>query len=340
MRVQDRDTAIYAALDLGTSNCRLLVAMPDGDGFRVMDSFSRIVRLGEGLQATGRLSEAAMQRTMDALHDCAAKLAYRRPAQIMAVATEACRRASNAADFLDRVRRETGLAIRVISAREEAELVMRSCATLIQPAARRVLLFDIGGGSTELAWAQPVGGDVMPRLAGTISLPFGVISLHDAWKDSACTRDGFSAMVDDMAAHLAAFEAVHCIRREIRNTAMQMIGASGTMTMLAGLALQLPRYRRDQVDGQVIARDALYDAIAQAREMGLAGLAEHPCIGPHRADLVLSGCAIFAAICRIWPVGHVTIADRGLRDGMLLRQMRNATTSIGATRSDAEWQSA
>jgi exopolyphosphatase/guanosine-5'-triphosphate,3'-diphosphate pyrophosphatase len=318
----------YAALDLGTNNCRLLIGAPTGAGFRVVDSFSRIVRLGEGLAATGRLSEAAMDRALAALAACADKLGRRPVRRLHAVATEACRRAANGAAFLARVGAETGLRPRVISAREEAELAMESCAPLLEEEDRRALLFDIGGGSTEIAWIRVPPrhargpGRPQAELIGTVSLPLGVVTLAERAGDSCFTQRGFEAVVDEVEAHLRAFDAVHCIGQEIRGGGVRLIGTSGTVTTLAGVVLALPRYRRPLVDGRRLDAGAADQALGELFALGRAGLAAHPCVGPDRVEFVLPGCAIYAAIRRVWPVPTLTVADRGLREGMLLRMIR------------------
>jgi exopolyphosphatase / guanosine-5'-triphosphate,3'-diphosphate pyrophosphatase len=311
----------FAALDLGTNNCRMLVAAPSGDGFRVLDSFSRIVRLGEGLHSTGRLSADAMERALAALHACAARLERRPVRRLRAIATEACRRAANGAAFLARVKHETGLEVGVISSREEAELALESCAPLLAGWGRRALLFDIGGGSTELAWVR-LDPNGRAELIGYASLPLGVVTLAERFGEAGFDPDGFEAMVDDVAARLESFEAVHCIAREIRNGGVQLLGTSGTVTTLAGVALELPRYRRPLVDGTVLTADAAQQALADLRALGRAGLEAHPCVGPERVDFVLPGCAVFAALVRTWPAPRVIVADRGLREGMLLRMIR------------------
>lgn len=318
----------YAALDLGTNNCRLLIGAPIAGGFRVVDSFSRIVRLGEGLATTGRLADAAMDRALAALGACADKLGRRPLRGFTAVATEACRRAANGAAFLARVEAETGIRPRIISAREEAELAMESCAPLIEEEDRRVLLFDIGGGSTEIAWVRVAhrGGrhaHAETQLIGTVSLPLGVVTLAERAGLSCFTLDGFEAVVDEVAAQLARFDAVHAIGREIRAGGVRLIGTSGTVTTLAGVALALPRYRRPLVDGRTLDAGAADQALGDLFALGRDGLAAHPCVGPERVEFVLPGCAIYAAIRRIWPVPTLTVADRGLREGMLLRMMRS-----------------
>ena len=310
----------FAALDLGTNNCRMLIGTPSGDGFRVIDSFSRVVRLGEGLHHSGALCANAMDRAVDALRDCAALLTRSRPRQFRAIATEACRRAHNGAEFLARVRVETGLDVGVISTREEAELALDSCAQLLGGLGRRALLFDIGGGSTELAWVRVQEG--APSLIGYASLPVGVVTLSERFGAAAFTEDGFDAMVDDVTARLIAFERVHCIGREIRDGGVRLLGTSGTVTTLASIVLNLERYRRALVDGIALSRHEAGDALTQLRGMGREALTRHPCVGPERADFVLPGCAIYAAIASLWPAPDIVVADRGLREGMLLRMIR------------------
>ncbi len=315
----------FAAVDLGTNNCRLLVGTPAGEGFRVLDSFSRIVRLGEGLHDTGLLSDCAMDRAIVALQGCAARLARRQVRAVRAVATEACRQAANGAEFLARARAETGLGIDVISTREEAELALESCAPLLRHGGRRALLFDIGGGSTELAWVRLNDAGCAPeppQLIGYVSLPVGVVTLAERYGPAAQTEEGFEAMVEEIVDRLCPFEKVHRIGQEIRQGGVRLLGTSGTVTTLAGIALALPRYSRPAVDGAVLTWDDAKAALQAIRALGREGLAQHPCIGPDRAEFVLPGCAVFAAIHALWPAPEIVVADRGLREGMLLRMMR------------------
>ena len=312
---------LHAALDLGTNNCRLLIGSPQGDGFRVVDGFSRIVRLGEGLHHSGVLSEQAMDRTLEALRCCALRLARRPVRSMRAIATEACRRAANTGPFLERVKRETGLHFDVITAREEAALVLESCAPLLGSGLRRALLFDIGGGSTELVWVR-MNPDGSSELAGYVSLPVGVVTLADRFGTAGFDEAGFAAMVDDVIERLVPFERVHRIAQEIRQGGVRLLGTSGTVTTLAGIVLALKQYSRPAVDGVVITRDAAQGALGELRAMGRDGLAAHPCVGPERADFALPGCAIFEAIQTVWPAPEVMVADRGLREGLLQRLVR------------------
>jgi exopolyphosphatase/guanosine-5'-triphosphate,3'-diphosphate pyrophosphatase len=299
----------------------MLIGTPSGDGFRVLDSYSRVVRLGEGLHGSGTLCATAMDRAIAALLDCAERLARSRPRTVRAIATEACRRARNGPEFLHRVRRETGLDVGIISSREEAELALESCSPLLEGAGRRALLFDIGGGSTELAWVRM--GHGLPSLIGYASLPVGVVTLSEQFGAAAFTEEGFDAMVDDVFQRLIAFEGVHCIRREIRDGGVRLLGTSGTVTTLASIVLNLERYRRALVDGVALTRQEAGGALSNLRCLNRDELALHPCVGPERADFVMPGCAIYAAIASMWPAPDVVVADRGLREGMLLRMIRD-----------------
>ncbi len=324
---------LFGGIDLGTNNCRMLLGTPSPQGFHVLDSFSRVVRLGEGLHETGRLSPLAMERAIASLRICAERA--RRWAEaageggggirLRAIATEACRQAENGADFVARARQATGLPLEIINAREEAELAVESCASLIGNNARRALLFDIGGGSTEIAWVRVQAGEA-PALIGYVSLPIGVVTLAEHCAETCYTPGGFTRLVDNIAAMLHPFEVVHRIGEEIRRGGVQMLGTSGTVTTLAGVSLKLDRYRRGLVDGLALDRSAVESALAETCALGREGLARHPCIGAERVDYVLPGCAIFAAIHELWQVPELIVADRGLREGMLMRLMRTAST--------------
>jgi exopolyphosphatase/guanosine-5'-triphosphate,3'-diphosphate pyrophosphatase len=325
---------VFGGIDLGTNNCRMLVGTPAAQGFHVLDSFSRVVRLGEGLYDTGRLSAVAMDRAIASLNICADRArrwaadAGTGPLRLRAIATEACRQAENGAEFIQRAREKTGLPLEIINPREEAELAVESCASLICQAGRRALLFDIGGGSTEIAWVRVNCDGSAPELVGYVSLPIGVVTLSERCADTCYTEDGFSRVVSDITAMLRPFEAVHRIGQEIRQGGVLMVGTSGTVTTLAGVSLKLDRYRRGLVDGISLTRDSVDAALAEARMLGRDGLSRHPCIGSERVDFVLPGCAIFAAIHELWQVPELMVADRGLREGMLMRLMRASAPAV------------
>ncbi|HEV2185714.1 MAG TPA: Ppx/GppA phosphatase family protein [Stellaceae bacterium] len=310
----------FAALDLGTNNCRLLVARPAAGGFRVVDAFSRIVRLGEGLQATGALGEAAMARTLEALKVCAAKIAHRHVAGVRCVATEACRRAANCHEFLNRVQDETGLELEIISTAEEARLVVSGCSPLLHPRTPYGIVFDIGGGSTEIVWLRHSGSKT--EIFGSISLPFGVVTFTERFGGIEVSPAIYRAMVAEAQDALAPFEKRHRIRREVETRRVQMVGSSGTVTTLAGIHLALPRYIRAMVDGSTLTFDQIARVSRHLARLDLAGRAASPCVGRERADLVLSGCAILDAICETWPVGQLRVADRGIREGILFDLMQ------------------
>lgn len=319
---------LYAALDLGTNNCRLLVAQPTRPGqFRVIDAFSRIVRLGEGLGGSGRLSTDAMDRAVEALRICATKLQSRRIRRMRLIATEACRAAENGEDFLKRVTHETGLDLEIIDRETEARLAVSGCASLVEAEARSVVLFDIGGGSSEIAMIRLGRNRVGARLANNIthwtSLPVGVVTLSERHGGRDVTPVVFDAMVTEVEAMLARFDCPPVPGTEGGGVPddFHLIGTSGTVTTLAGVHLGLSRYDRRRVDG-VWLSDAEVSAMqAKLLSWDFEGRAANPCIGPDRADLVLAGCAILEAIRRRWPSKRMRVADRGLREGLLTDMM-------------------
>lgn len=310
---------VYGALDLGTNNCRLLLARPAARGFQVVDAFSRIVRLGEGVAANGRLSEAAIQRTLAALRVCAIKMRRAGVTRSRAVATEACRQAGNCTEFLQRVYHETEIALEIISAEEEARLGLYSCLPLLDAARRHALLFDIGGGSTEVSWIEMASA--IPQVRASDSLPIGVVSLTERYGGREVPEATYRSMMAEVAEALAPFEARHGLARRIAAGEVQMLGTSGTVTTLTGVYKQLSRYDRDQVDGVHLTLDTVAEVSRRIAAMSYAERAANPCIGHERADLVIAGCAILEAICSLWPAGRLCVADRGLREGMLLTLM-------------------
>ncbi len=320
---------VFAALDLGTNNCRLLVARPVGSSFRVIDAFSRVVRLGDRLALTGELAMAAMDRTVDALHVCATKLRRRGVTGFRGVATEACRRARNGGAFVARIAAETGLPLEIIGAREEAGLALTGCAPLLDPAVPYALLFDIGGGSTEVTWLEhdPHGtatGHDGWRIVDSLSLGLGVVVLAERLGHDVVSAEAYEAQVEETALTLGAFEAAHDIRAKLAAGEVQMLGTSGTVTTLSGIHMNLPRYERSLVDGSSLELTAIRGICASLRVLDRAGRAANPCIGTERTDLVLAGCAILEGILKVWPVPRLRVADRGLREGILLNLMRAA----------------
>jgi exopolyphosphatase/guanosine-5'-triphosphate,3'-diphosphate pyrophosphatase len=315
--------SIYAALDLGTNNCRLLVARPSGDGFHVIDAFSRIIRLGEGISSSGRLNEAAIERAVEALGICRDKMKNRGVTRARLIATEACRAAANGAEFRARVAHEVGLELEVIDRETEAELAASGCTPLIDPQAEGVILFDIGGGSSELvrlARSAPVErGPPLPQIEAWASLPVGVVTLAERHGGHQVTRDIYEAMVAEVAVFVERFASAGGGRGIDR---VHMLGTSGTVTTIAGVHLDLRRYERRRVDGCWMSDDQVTGVIERLLAMSYEERAANPCIGSERADLVLAGCAILEAIRRAYPCPRLRVADRGLREGMLVKMMR------------------
>jgi exopolyphosphatase/guanosine-5'-triphosphate,3'-diphosphate pyrophosphatase len=310
--ITGRGSEPLAALDLGTNNCRLLVARPHGDGFEVIDSFSRIVRLGEGLAARGWLSQGAMARTIAALRVCARIMARHGVKEARCVATEACRRAANGPEFLVRVRRATGIELEVLEHEQEALLALLGCLPLIERGAGPALLVDIGGGSTEILWLDD--GGPLPASPASTSVPIGVVALSEAF-----TSEPDASTFERMVRHVCAAidDGVRSIPLGWGQSAVQFVGTSGTITTLAAVHLDLRRYDRRRIDGLVLDRSAISRVSEQLRGMTNAARAAHPCIGPGRADLVVAGCAILEAVLRTWPATVLRVADRGLREGIL-----------------------
>lgn len=312
---------VYAALDLGTNNCRMLVARPAARGFQVIDAYSRATRLGEGLALSGELSDPAMERTIQALKTCVDRMGRRGVTRARYVATQACRQASNCCSFVQRVVDETGLEIEIISAREEAGLALAGCASLLDRRLSHALVFDIGGGSTELMWVRLDRG-APERIEAMASLPFGVVTLTETEGEALSSLAGYDRLVANLADALRPFES-HCrLAGRIRARKMQMLGTSGTVTTLGGVYLDLPRYDRCAVDGLVMPFGAITAVSRRLAAMPPETRSQHPCIGQERGDLVVAGCAILEAICRIWPLGRLRVADRGVREGLLLNMMQ------------------
>jgi exopolyphosphatase/guanosine-5'-triphosphate,3'-diphosphate pyrophosphatase len=305
----------YGALDLGTNNCRLLIARPSDAGFTVIDAFSRIVRLGDGLSQTGKLSDESMDRAVGALSICADKLRRRNVSLSRSVATEACRRAANGRKFIERVREETGIALEIIEPGEEARLAMLGCHKLLEPGDGPALIFDIGGGSTELVLIDQVSG--VPKIRSWWSAPWGVVSLTESEGREAIEGEdrvkAYKRMRERVRRSFDQFEAM--LPRDRKG--IRLLGTSGTVTTLASVHLALPSYDRRAVDGLHVPIEAMRAISTMIAEMDYQERSALPCIGPDRADLVVAGCAILEAILEIWPASKLGVADRGIREGIL-----------------------
>lgn len=319
---------VFAAIDLGTTNCRLLIASPTPTGFAVKETFSRITRLGEGLISNGVLSERAIKRTIYALKLCVKKLKKYKTVKTRFVATEACRRAKNGEEFVARVKKETGLDLEIISFEDECRLGVCGCVPLINRNIRYAVVFDIGGGSTEISCAK-IDENNQVTVEGFLSFPLGVITVSEAFTGKELSSAAYRAVVKKVLSYLQPFEERYGILRLIEQGDVQMIAMSGTVTTIGAFHLELPVYNRAAVDGMALSYDDLSKAKKKLEKMTYAEKEAHPCIGTQRADLSLPGCAILQGICEMWPIGEITIADRGLREGIVLDLIRQENNQSG-----------
>ena len=317
-----RSAPPVAALDLGTNNCRLLIATPgQGGALRVVDSFSRIVRLGEGLGQSGVLSDAAIERTVAALKICAQHLETHRVRRLRAVATEACRRASNTGVLIARATQETGIQLEVITSGEEARLAAVGCAPLMDPEAQGALIFDIGGGSTEIILMRRDDGGGKPLVVHSSSEAAGVVTIAEGWKGGAFDAAGYATLRAEMLERFARVKARMDAAAPFDPATHHLLGTSGTVTTLAAIALGLPRYDRSKVDASWHDSAGILAVIDRIVALDLGGRAALGPVGPDRADLIVPGCAVFAAIHTLWPCTRLRVADRGLREGILRELM-------------------
>ena len=314
---QSRET--YAAIDLGTNNCRLLIVEPQGNSFKVIDSFSRIVRLGEGLESSNKLSADAMQRTIDALRVCATKIRRHRVRWMRCVATEACRRAENGQAFINQIEKSTRLRFEIIDGKDEAELAAIGCGALFDRQFPHAIVFDIGGGSTEITCLSLKKGRY--ELQDMISLPLGVVRLSEKYDGKNMSQEIYTQIRDEAEKTIRSFAEKQTFHADNLND-IQLIGTSGTVTTLAAIHKGLKKYNRNIVDGTVMKRGEVVAVIQSLMNMSHEERQNNNCIGKERADLVLSGCAVLEAIIRAWPLENVKIADRGIREGILLRLIR------------------
>jgi exopolyphosphatase/guanosine-5'-triphosphate,3'-diphosphate pyrophosphatase len=331
---------LYAALDLGTNSCRMLIAQPKGCGFHVVDSFSKSVQLGAGLERTGRLSRNSMARTVQALRICQQKLKRNKVRRMRLIATEACRRAQNADEFIQQVRRETGLQLEIIQPEEEARLAVISCAPLVSTKTEQLLVVDIGGGSTELVWIDissvpkrdrpsaimrlhagfHPGDSPFPaaKVVDWISVPLGVATLRDQFNDVEDDAARFALMSWHFEENMVDFAPY---KHEQERERFRIVGTSGTVTTVAATHLGLRRYDRTKVDGLRMSTDQIDKVIRGYLNQGPEGRRADPRIGQDRQALIMSGSAILQALMRIWPTDRLSVADRGLREGLLYAQM-------------------
>lgn len=313
----------YAAIDLGTNSCRLVIATPTPSSFRIVETFSKITRLGEGIINNNELSHTAIRRTINALRVCAGVLEEYQPiVKARYVATAACRRAKNCRYFMDLVKKETGLNIEIISPQEESRLAVVGCVPLLNRNIKRALVFDIGGGSTEVSLAR-MSNSGRTIIEGFVSLPYGVVTVSEAFPEHDMTDLAYNTIIDRTHKILAEFEEKYHISEEIKNQKIQVLGTSGTVTVLGAIHLNLSRYNRSAVDGLALSAQDVDKTISKIKRMGDEGRKKHACIGMQKADLTIAGCAIIEGLMSFWNVSEITIADRGIREGILLDLMHS-----------------
>ncbi len=320
---QNTHSGYYAAIDLGTNSCRLVIAEPTPSSFHVVETFSKITRLGEGIIKDNMLSKPAIRRTINALKICSGVLEEYAPiVRMRFVATAACRRALNCEEFEKAVSKETGLNMEVISSREEARLAVVGCMPLLNRMIKRALVFDIGGGSTEISLAR-ITETGKTFIEGFVSLPYGVVTISEAFPARDMTNLAYNTIVERTQKILQEFEDKYQITEAIRNQEIQVIGTSGTVTVLGAVHLNLPRYNRAAVDGLALSGTEIENVISKIKKMGYEGRCRHSCIGKQKADLTIAGCTIIEALSTFWPISEITIADRGIREGILLDMMHH-----------------
>lgn len=345
---QPNEGELFGAIDLGTNSCRMLIARPEGREFQVLDAFSKPVYLGKGLDNSGRLSHGSIERTIGALQVCAKKLRQHDVKNSRMVATACCRQAINGRDFIKRVRQETGLKLEIIKPEEEARLAVIGCAAHLKQGVDQVVVIDIGGGSTELVWLDLAAvapsdrrralmelrsnlrkprqhnSDSCVKVVDWISVPFGVATLRDQFSDVEGDKDRYAMMSWYFEEYIAQFGPVLNTWTDDFLKSFQIIGTSGTVTTIASTHMRMPRYQRDKVDGFSMSAHQVEAEIDRYLQLGPMGRAKEPCIGAGRKEFIMSGSAILQAILRVWPTQTLTIADRGLREGLLYSQMAKA----------------
>ena len=322
-----RKKGTYATIDLGTNNCRLLIAKPEGDYFYPVEIFSKITRLGEGLAVSNALSVKAMNRTIEVLKQMAEKINSMPISQARFVATEACRRAVNGDEFVEKIYDETGMSFEIISSQEEARLAVTGCVPLLSRSPDNVLVFDIGGGSTEISYAK-ISPEKKVILQGTVSVPLGVLTIADGFLSNELLKSDYNIVVEKVAGYLKPFDDIYRVSELVKDKQLQMVGTSGTITTIGAFHLGLNRYKRELIDGMKLSGDVIRAEKEKLLNMSKNDRLKTGAIGKHREKLILPGCAILDAITSFWNVENITIADRGLRDGIILDLMQRARDKV------------
>tara|TARA_A100001037_G_C15131521_1_gene628938 strand:- start:634 stop:1773 length:1140 start_codon:yes stop_codon:yes gene_type:complete len=318
LRSKNRTENLIAALDLGSNNCRLLIARPKKNGFKIVDGFSKIVRLGESVSSSRELSSSAMERTMKALSVCAELIVKYDVKYGRYVATEACRASINGEKFLSRVEKEIGITLEIIPSHEEAELTLIGCRTLLDNSCAYALVFDVGGGSTEISWVR-LGSNVNPEIIDTISLPYGVVNLTETYGTPEISSKQYEILVGLIKNSIEPFEKKHSIKTKIKAGKVSMLGTAGTVTTIAAVQMGLKFYDRALIDGSWLDLSSIRNICENLVNSNFVKRASYPCIGKNRAELVVAGCGILKAICETWQASRLRVADRGVREGILTK---------------------
>jgi len=302
-----------AAIDLGTNTVRLLVTEADRTAaWRVIDQDQRVTRLGEGLRTSGTLGDQAMARTTTAVVEYVERAARAGATDVLVCATSAVRDADNGAAFVQMLERRTGRPVRVVSGDEEARLTLRGVLYGLPPIAGPLIVFDIGGGSTEFILAE--GG----ALSLAVSLRLGVVSLAERFPFPATVdRDRYAELTNEVRAHLATGlpPAVRQRRADL------LVGTAGTVTTLAALDLGLRAYDSRRVQGHRLSRRAIEALGERLGALSMAERAALPCLEPGRADLIIPGLAIVEATLECVGVETLIVSDYGFREGIIVEAL-------------------
>ncbi len=307
----DAPAGRLAAIDVGTTTIRCIVveAVAGGD-FRVLDDERAGVRLGEGLSATGELSDAAQGRAREALVRMRKIAEGLGVAAIEAVATSAVRRASNGAAFVAAMERDAGVPIRVISGEEEAELAALSARHHFEMASTRFALLDLGGGSVEVVTA------VGEHIEEIRSLELGAVVLTERFlrRDPVPARD------------LARLRK-HVRKRLARDLPVadfvpqKCVGSGGTVTTLGAMTMALRNERYGSVHGYEVLRSEVVHLLAMLRRKSHKERRAVAGLGPERADIILAGLAVVDQLMEHLRVNVLTVNERGIREGLILRSL-------------------
>lgn len=323
-------TAEYlAAIDLGTRNCRLIIAKHHGGQIEIVDLFSRFVCLGEGVAQSRRLGRKAMERTITVLKQCAKRLSHYPNVVFSGVTTDAVRRAENAQSFLRRVARETGLKLEMIDEKEEAYYEVLGCARVLDMRKKRHIIFDIGGGSSEIILCS-LDQEKRVRIDEMLSLPYGVVNLYESV--DKLTFTSYTSIVEEVQNLCRRFLVAHLGDLASQDvSAFQVIGTSGTTTTVAAMHHNLKMYDRERVDGTSLCFEDVQKVIHYVQSLSPAERRSNAFCGHVEDDLVLTGFAILEGILRAVPCMYFTVTDAGVRDGLI----RTLAYGADATRISA-----